>query len=106
MSVAAPEALSPLFEQEINNEENRKFNPDNFAYGMWLFVTGLAKKVLLADVFSKAVSWGIGYSIDHMTAMDAILVILSFIENGEKLKVPCTTDGSIKNTSLGELMAL
>lgn len=76
--IQGPIAKYPLFEQEINNEENRKFNSDNFAYGIWLFVTGLAKKVLLADVFSKAVSWGIGYSIDHMTAMDAILVMLSF----------------------------
>lgn len=76
--IQGPIAKYSLFEQEINNEENRKFNSDNFAYGMWLFVTGLAKKVLLADVFSKAVSWGIGYSIDHMTAMDAILVVLSF----------------------------
>lgn len=76
--IQGPIAKYPLFEQEINKEENRKFSADNFAFGCWLFVTGLAKKVLLADVFSKAVSWGIGYSIDHMTAMDAVLVVLSF----------------------------
>lgn len=76
--IQGPIAKYSSFEEEINREENRKFNADNFAYGMWLFVTGLAKKVLLADVFSKAVSWGIGYSVDHMTAMDAILVVLSF----------------------------
>lgn len=76
--IQGPIAKYSLFEQEINREENRRFNADNFAYGIWLFVTGLAKKVLLADVFSKAVSWGIGYSIDHMTAMDALLVVLSF----------------------------
>ena len=76
--IQGPIAKYPLFEKEINSEEGRRFNSDNFAYGIWLFVTGLGKKVLLADVFSKAVSWGIGYSIDHMTAMDAILVVLSF----------------------------
>lgn len=76
--IQGPIAKYPLFEKEINAEETRKFNSENFAYGIWLFVTGLGKKVLLADVFSKAVSWGIGYSIEHMTAMDAILVVLSF----------------------------
>ena len=30
------------------------------------------------------------------------MVILSFTEKGEELKVPCTTDGSIKNTSSQE----
>lgn len=76
--IQGPIAKYPLFEQELNSKESGRFNPDNFAYGIWLFVTGLGRKVLLADVFSKAVSWGIGYSIDHMTAMDAILVVLSF----------------------------
>lgn len=76
--IQGPIAKYVLFEQEINRDENRKLNGDNFAYGIWLFVTGLGKKVLLADVFSKAVSWGIGYSIEHMTAMDAILVVLCF----------------------------
>ena len=76
--IQGPIAKYTLFEEEINREDAGKFNPDNFAYGIWLFVTGLGKKVLLADVFSKAVSWGIGYSIEHMTAMDAVLVVLSF----------------------------
>lgn len=76
--IQGPIAQYSGFEKEINNPENGKFSSDNFAYGIWLFATGLGKKVLLADVFSKAVGWGIGYSIDHMTAMDAILVMLSF----------------------------
>lgn len=76
--IQGPIAKYSLFEQEINREENRKFNADNFAYGMWLFVTGLAKKVLLANVLSKAVSWGLGSSVEHMTAIDAVIVMLSF----------------------------
>ena len=74
--IQGPIARYSDFEQEIN--KSRKFDTDSFAYGIWLFVTGLGKKVLIADIFSKAVSWGIGYSIDHMTAMDAIFVVLSF----------------------------
>ena len=76
--IQGPIARYVDFQEEINKPEGRKINSDNFAYGIWLFITGLGKKVLIADVFSKAVSWGIGLSIDHMTAMDAILVILSF----------------------------
>lgn len=63
---------------QINHTENRKFIPSEFSQGIWLFVNGLARKVLLADVLSKAVSWGYGYSIDHMSAVDALIVSLCF----------------------------
>ena len=76
--IQGPIAKYSIFVKDLNSEENKKINTDNLAYGIWLFVTGLAKKVLLADVFSKAVSWGLGGSIDHLTSMDAILVVLSF----------------------------
>lgn len=64
------------FMSSINKE--KAIPLDNIAYGLWLFAQGLAKKVLLADVFAKAVSWGISISIDHMTALDAVIVVLSF----------------------------
>lgn len=76
--IQGPITRYSLFEEEINKEEGRKFNADNFACGLWLFITGLAKKVLLADVFAGAVSWGMGNAIENLTAVDAILVMLSF----------------------------
>lgn len=62
--------------QVYNNEIKCDLN--KMSYGIWLFAQGLAKKVLLADTFAKAVNWGIGPSIEHMTAIDALLVSLSF----------------------------
>lgn len=58
--------------------ESKNSVSENMAYGLWLFAQGLAKKVLLADTFAKAVGWGIGISIEHMTALDAVIVVLSF----------------------------
>lgn len=63
---------------QVNSRENRSFIPANFAQGIWLFVNGLARKVLLADVLAKAVSWGYGYTIEHMSAADALIVSLCF----------------------------
>ncbi len=62
----------------INDSISKKFNPDNLSEGLWHFANGLARKVLLADVLAKAVSWGYGTSLGHMTAMDALLVSLCF----------------------------
>ncbi len=63
---------------QMNDPENRKANMDNLAYGLWLFATGLARKVLLADVLSKAVSWGYELPVANLTAMEALVVSLCF----------------------------
>ena len=41
-------------------DDSQSLRPDekNIAYGLWLFAIGLGKKVLIADVLSKAVSYG------------------------------------------------
>lgn len=60
------------------NGKKEKETIENVGYGFWIFIQGLAKKVLLADMFAKAVNWGIGTSIEHMTSLDAVIVVLSF----------------------------
>lgn len=59
-------------------DDNRKYvNWDNVAKGLYIFALGLAKKVLLADAFGRAVVWGYA----NMAALDstnAILVMLGY----------------------------
>ncbi len=62
---------------DINNEENYRPNADNMAYGLWMFITGLGKKILLADVFAKAVTWGWA-NLDALTAVEALLITICF----------------------------
>ncbi len=62
----------------FHDEKKRRFHTDMFACGLWFFVVGLAKKVLVADVLAAAVKWGYSTSVDVMTSMDAMLVVLCY----------------------------
>lgn len=46
-----------LIPQFLDNTR-KKFNWENFERGIYIFVLGLAKKVLIADVFGNAANWG------------------------------------------------
>ena len=65
------------FMNQINNEKCRKIDWDNIAYGIKIFSFGLLKKMLLADTFAKAVSWGYT-NIETATSMDWILIMLFY----------------------------
>lgn len=74
--------MGPLMEpadfwNQINNQSLKSVNWDNIAYGVKIFSLGLFKKVMLADVFANAVSWGYT-NIDAATSMDWILVMLFY----------------------------
>ncbi len=56
---------------QINDTEKRTFNWDNFAVGLKLFSFGLFKKMVLADTFTRGVTWGFT-NIDTATAGDMI----------------------------------
>ena len=59
-------------------EEDRKhFRWENFSPGMFLFVLGLAKKVLIADCFGKVADWGFG-AIGSLGTLSAALVMLAY----------------------------
>ncbi|MCH5248758.1 MAG: MBOAT family protein [Lachnospiraceae bacterium] len=75
--VAGPIVLYKEIIPQFEEERNHKFNPANFAEGIILFVLGLGKKVLLADVFGLVVNYGFAqtYSLDTVST---ILVILSY----------------------------
>ncbi len=65
------------FISQINQAERKKVNITNIAIGIHIFSLGLIKKVLLADTFSKAVSWVYG-NLDSATAMDCMLLVLFY----------------------------
>lgn len=52
---------------------------DNIVHGLQMFVMGLFKKVILADTFSKAVSWAFGLEdFSQATSMDMLLVMFAY----------------------------
>lgn len=65
------------FIDQINDEKCRKINWDNIACGVKIFSFGLFKKMLLADTFANAVSWGYE-NIGKATSMDWILIMLFY----------------------------
>lgn len=72
-----PIALSTEMIPIFNDENRKKVDYDNIAKGMYGFVLGLSKKLLLADNLGKFVD--LGYSnISALGTTNAIIVILSY----------------------------
>lgn len=63
---------------QFSDITKKKWNAENFSRGFYGFVCGLAKKVLIADVFGKAVSWGFG-SVDSLNGLTAVWMMLSYM---------------------------
>jgi alginate O-acetyltransferase complex protein AlgI len=71
--ITAPTVLTEQF-----HDETRKHpNANNIACGLKIFSYGLFKKMILADTFANAVSWGFS-NIDASTSMDWIIIMLSY----------------------------
>ena len=75
--VAGPIVLHDELIPQFRNESNKIFNHENFANGIYDFAVGLFKKVLIADTFGRAVSWGWS-NVDTLTAMEIGIVMLSY----------------------------
>lgn len=75
--VAGPIVLHNEILPQFEDPKNFRIQSQNFAHGLYVFSSGLVKKVLIADTLGKAVTWGFG-SVDTLTSMDAILVMLSY----------------------------
>ena len=65
------------FIEQFNSPKLKNVDWNNIAYGIKIFSFGLFKKMLLADTFSKAVSWGFS-NIEAATSMDWILIMLFY----------------------------
>jgi D-alanyl-lipoteichoic acid acyltransferase DltB (MBOAT superfamily) len=71
--IVSHEEMLPQFE----DQSNKKINADNLYQGARLFIIGLAKKVLLADVIGKAVDWGYQY-YTVLDGFNTFLVIILY----------------------------
>lgn len=75
--IAGPIVLHDEMIPQFRNESKRKPNWEKMSRGLYLFAIGLAKKVLIADIFGIAVDWGYT-NVDSITSIDAMVVMISY----------------------------
>ena len=75
--IAGPIVLYDEMIPQLENPENRRFQPDSFRRGVYLFSLGLAKKVLLADTLAGQVAFGYDHTY-YLDALTSFLVLLSY----------------------------
>lgn len=75
--IAGPIVLHNEVIPKFKDIANRHIIPQNFAKGMYIFAIGLFKKIIIADTFGKAVTFGFG-TIETLSSMEAIIVSLSY----------------------------
>ncbi|MGI5977180.1 MAG: MBOAT family O-acyltransferase [Candidatus Limivicinus sp.] len=62
---------------QFHDVQRKKISPDLMSRGIRMFVGGLCKKVLLADVFAPAVNWAFD-NIDFISSMDVFVTMLAY----------------------------
>jgi alginate O-acetyltransferase complex protein AlgI len=64
---------------DINEQiRNRTHNPDLFAHGIERFITGLAKKVLIANTMAEAADTILGFAPEAVPSFYLLLAIISY----------------------------
>jgi D-alanyl-lipoteichoic acid acyltransferase DltB (MBOAT superfamily) len=82
--VAGPIVLHSELIPQFRDESRWKPDFDNLSKGLMMFARGLAKKVLIADTFGGAVSWGFNQAAaipageGALTSPEIIIVMLSY----------------------------
>lgn len=76
--VAGPIVMHSEMIPQFRNREKRRFIPENFSKGMYIFALGLFKKVIIADTFGIAAEWGFEGDIDSLRSLEAMLVSLAY----------------------------
>lgn len=74
--------MGPLMEpvdflKQINDNTRKKVNWNNLACGIQILCFGLFKKMMIADIFEKAVSWGYS-NMETTTSMDWLLIMVFY----------------------------
>ncbi|GFI45492.1 peptidoglycan O-acetyltransferase [Lachnospiraceae bacterium] len=75
--IAGPIVYHSELIPQFRDPQNQKPNYENLSRGIYAFALGLAKKVLLADTFSKIVSVGYG-NITSLNTPSAFLVMVCY----------------------------
>ena len=73
--IAGPIVLYKEMIPQFEDTSRRSFNAASFSRGIYLFVLGLAKKVLLADTFALMANYGFAqtFSLDRISTIAVIL---------------------------------
>lgn len=75
--IAGPIVTHDELIPQIKDENKRKFDWQNFSMGIYAFVLGLAKKILIADILGNVVN--VGFSdIANLNTTNAIITMLSY----------------------------
>ena len=75
--IAGPIVTHDELIPQFKDESKKKLNWDNFARGLFIFVLGLTKKVMIADMFGNAVNVGFA-DINSLNSSSAVLVMLAY----------------------------
>ena len=75
--VAGPIVLYKELIPQFEDLSRRRFDSASFARGLYLFILGLSKKVLLADTFALMANYGFAQTFS-LDAISTIFVILSY----------------------------
>ena len=75
--IAGPIVLYKEMMPQFEDPSNKHINPDNFARGIILFVLGLGKKVLLADVLAIPVNHGFSQAL-FLDTTSTVLMMLAY----------------------------
>ncbi len=75
--VAGPIVTHAELIPQLKDPERKRIKADNFAAGLTSFILGLSKKILLADVFAKAVDYAWN-TVELLSPIDTALAVLSF----------------------------
>lgn len=75
--IAGPIVYHSELIPQLQNKENKKLNFCNLSKGIYAFALGLAKKVLIADTFSKIVTIGYG-NIGGLNTTSTLLTMVCY----------------------------
>ena len=76
--IAGPIVLHSEIVPQFADKNNRNFNYENFSKGMYAFAFGLGKKVLIADVFGKAVNLAFADTDYFLNTTNGIIIMLAY----------------------------
>lgn len=75
--IAGPIVLHKEIIPQFRNHDKKLFCHESFAKGIYAFSIGLFKKVIVADTFNKAVSWG-WTNYEQINSLEIIVIMLSY----------------------------
>ena len=73
-----PITLMRDFLPQLRREDRHRFDDESMMIGIQMFVCGLAKKILLADVLGESVEWYFDM-LEYQTNVDTYIILLTYV---------------------------